>query len=391
MYSIRITVFGFFLLIGGISSSSYSERTARESQSSKEAETSKSLSSENGGISYETLCTEKKESCEIIHQSNQKTNYSINLMWIAKQLDSTKNDIFNSPDEVTLKSKFLDPIFLWAEKNPKIHIRVWYDSHFVSEKSIKNTQMKIDEMISKNNDTQGLIQLTDLREIPLLSQEAEIFSEKTPLYFRADLLRIIATLYSLSTSKSDSYFVYADFDVSPMSKSELFDQETLDNLKKFGIVLTYTDDGYENSFHIVKGDNLNVLEAFDFLGVQFNLKRAKNVLNGKFETKEIPKSTALQQIVFNSYEYLLEYLFHLEGFGTLFVVNKSKDEEVAYKKEEYGLLPFCPNYDTNLVKFCNYGVKFKAKDPSIWDAKWEHIKAPMKKISLPPAKWHGYY
>ncbi len=80
--------------------------------------------------------------------------------------------------------------------------------------------------------------------MPRVQSETAIFSNQTPVYFRVDLLRIMATIHTLEQCIEKCIFVYADMDVVPMNQDQLFDDETM-----------------QNSFHMVANDNPKLVKA----------------------------------------------------------------------------------------------------------------------------------
>lgn len=152
--------------------------------------------------------------------------YSINFMWINKSLKPEQEYIYPKND---LSNPFLQPIYNWAAKNPKANINIWFDC----ELTTKNAINKTNDLIS----TTQKIRLRDVRTIPIVKENLEVFSEKTPVYFRVDLLRVIAMLQILTQTNECEYAVYADLDMKSITKKEIFTENTKGLLKYDGIVL----------------------------------------------------------------------------------------------------------------------------------------------------------
>jgi hypothetical protein len=137
-----------------------------------------------------------------------------------------------------------------------------------------------------------------------------------PVYFRVDLLRVIAAYRSLIHNENE-YFVYADLDVMPLSEREIFDKKTKQKLKDFGIVMArdYMFN-FENSFQITSKNDLL-------------LKAMKTVLIDVSIEQGIKREgyADLAQAVFTNYPTMFHYFYHLQGWGRL-VSNSSLNLEV---------------------------------------------------------------
>jgi len=99
---------------------------------------------------------------------------------------------------------------------------------------------------------------------------------KRPVYLRADHLRVIALENEVEAHKAENA-VYSDLDIYPISKDEIFDQDTVEKLNSLGIVMREGGHlGYENSFQIISEKNENLLEAIRFALIQLNIKHPDN-------------------------------------------------------------------------------------------------------------------
>ena len=255
-------------------------------------------------------------------------------MWINKKLNDKQLYIHPSQDREDLQKNFLNPIFKWAAVNQGGAVNVWFDSKLTPAQAVENTQALIEEYIQEHPGM-APIQLRDVRTLPKVVQHPEVFSEKTPVYFRVDLIRVIAGLHTIST-KETPYFVYADLDVEPLSQEQLFDDQTQQNLKKYGIVIAK---GQENGFQIIGHQNAHLLEAMGWVLVELNIARAQRALQGGYFEgigNKDPRgpTNPLVQSVYSCYGMMFDYFCHLEGCRKLWV-----DSEV-YDKSKHGLRPF---------------------------------------------------
>jgi len=284
--------------------------------------------------------------------------YTVNLMWINKTLTPNQRHIFPEKNHFgqDIQESHMQHIITWAEMNPESTIHLWYDSAHTTNEACLHTAAEIKKR------TDRVIILKDVREIPDVQKHARVFSDQTPVYFRADLLRLMACMHTLSTQKEES-FVYADLDVTPMPKNELFDPETVQNLKDHGIILArYNKNSMENSFQITSKQNANAMLAIQRFLIERNIQNAeKNLRNGHIINPEE---------VFLKFNDAFKYLRFLQKSGYLTCVRIKNGElnEEPYNYNEHGFA--CDSLDDN-------------------QAPWNQPYYPTKKISAPPIK--GYY
>jgi len=206
-------------------------------------------------------------------------DYSINLMWINRKLDLNQKYIYPAQDEKKLNDKFLKYVYMWAYANKDSVVYIWFDSYLNTASAIENTRKFIDDYSSSE---MAPIVFRDIRDLSEVKKHPKVFSDKTPIFYRVDLLRVIAQIHDVS-KRITSNFVYSDFDIDPLSKEEIFDKNTVNYLKKFGTVMSYDPLwlGYENGFSIVS-NNKKLLEAMQYIMVDLNIQRGYKSLQGKF-------------------------------------------------------------------------------------------------------------
>ena len=324
---------------------------------------------------------------------SKELKYSINLMWINRRLDIHQRYIYPSENEEGLRKNFLDPIFKWAQANPDSIVNLWFNRDLTTNEAIENTLMLIKDNAIKYPKMAPIV-LRNVGIIPKVIVNPEVFSDvysyEIPVYFRADLLRPIIALYMLSNHETD-YFVYCDLDMEPLSQEELFDDETLQNLQTYGIVMAREGLGFENGFQIISNHNQNLLKAIEWVLVVLNIKRAYNALQGKFydcngRQPEGPMKP-LQQIIYDTYTDMFQYFYHLEGYGKLEILEYTlgKDDEIIrtdyrdYDAEKDGLEPFGLKQIKRDLKFVSDNKKFRTGFP-MW--------FPTKEVVLPRSRLH---
>jgi hypothetical protein len=273
----------------------------------------------------------------------QNFKYSINLMWINREL---KQEYLIFPNKTQIdfpqtSDDFFNVICKWAAKNPNATINIWFDSRFVEKNSIDNTYKKIDDELKKCNIT-STINLKDIRDLNYVKnrENEKIFSTEANLWFRVDILRIIAANEEIK--KNSDFFIYTDWDIKPMNSSELFDNQTIENLEKYGFIMGVdSDTNIENSFFINGNSNKNFIQAQQFL-IERNILKCKQNL----ERKMICRFG-----VFNDYITLMLYYFnHLEKNGTLYHTGTTSNYIESSIESEYEECNIIQDNDTNTHK-----------------------------------------
>lgn len=306
----------------------------------------------------------------------------------ANKLEVEKNNNLNKQaldtykdklEKANLYRKFLRYVFGWAKINEGSKVNIWYDSEFTIKKAVENTQ-KLIRLYAEKNSKSASIMLRDVREIPLVNANPEIFNDKINVYFRVDILRPIIALHIIP--KETDYFVYSDIDVDPLSKEDLFaDKETLMQLKNYGMLLGRTENGFQIIYN-----NKKFLNALEYTVVELNIQRAYNALKGKLSgitgyASESP-TEALTEAVYNSYAGMAAYIDDLNKTEPLYVHSDYKkniynytgvNDYNRYNKEKDGLGPFAPQFNmipyhwlSNEQASWNMPLNFSSKIPSFW-------------------------
>jgi hypothetical protein len=195
--------------------------------------------------------------------------YTINLMWVKDKKDHGPY-IFRTKEV----EENLAKATAWARKNPKTRVVIWYDSATVDEDAVINTYEVLNRIFSQYAQQ---IAFEDLRQFSEVRNNPSIFSGNIPIYFRVDLLRIICAYHLLKDAKRETYFVYADLDVSPMDRHELFDSSTLIDLFRYGTVMARGAVDFENSLQIWSNNQPNLLWAAKTILIDTSIFMAKNI------------------------------------------------------------------------------------------------------------------
>lgn len=206
---------------------------------------------------------------------------SINLVWINKNridgqefifplINESNDDTVSEIDKDSVLKRFFNPIFGWAIGNPETSISVWYDSEMTTENAVDKTQKFLNEEMPNYK-----IILKDIRTLDLVKENPTVFSEKTNVYFRADLLRLIILMDDIKNNDI-SYSIYTDFRVKPLNFDALFNPRTVSALAETDYCFGRgfgggTGANFENGFYII-GNNPYIIAAINFALIECAIK-----------------------------------------------------------------------------------------------------------------------
>lgn len=180
------------------------------------------------------------------------SKYCINLMWINAEKNKDSTFIANGKTESTFKTDIITPVIEWAKANPEATINLWYDSAHTTENAIKKTNDSLKDQLEKAGVLN--VKMRDVRDIPCVKNNPDIFTEGIPIYFRVDLLKLIVLLHAIADENADSA-IFSDLEVGDlrpskdrMNKEELFTPEVRDGLNRIGLVTNKNDIRRENQF-----------------------------------------------------------------------------------------------------------------------------------------------
>jgi hypothetical protein len=277
--------------------------------------------------------------------------YSINLMWINKTCNTEQKYISNAKDEETVKEKLLEPVFKWALANPSAEINLWYDSVHTTDNQVKNTE----SLIKFTN-----IRLRDVREIPIVKNNQDAFSDFTAVYYRVDMLKVIIVIHSIEHDSNDAA-IFSDLEVGDlrpkkdrMTKEELFNDSTMKKLDKYGLLINTCKYNYcnvENQFLQLINNKLMISSMKNAI-VNANLLRAETALNCKDEFKQKHLVSKLEQPLFpNTYVDVFQYYLQAKSgelkYKPWFITKQGyKDDLVDYDPKQHGYLPLGNVYNS---------------------------------------------
>lgn len=177
--------------------------------------------------------------------------YSLNFLWIHKDKLTEKGHLIGRDDE-KLNARVLFPLIDWSSKQPEANINFWYDGYMVDHENVENTK----KLISINLQLKGKkIRFMNIRDIPFVKTNSDLFSPKIPIFFRVDLAKAVIADFVMRV-EGLSFVVNIDNDIAAITRAQLFDEPTLYALKNIGYSFGSTPGAEEeNSFIILHSAN----------------------------------------------------------------------------------------------------------------------------------------
>jgi len=252
---------------------------------------------------------------------------SINVMWINKS--PQKADFING-DEEEFRKKIVQPVSQWVEKNPDVEMNIWIDSSMVSDEAIDRSREKLEELGPK-------VRMRDLRALETVWNNSGAFSERMPVYFRADLGRAVAGDAVVRNGERE-FFVYFDLKTKPISLHQIFDEKTVRFLDEFGFVMQRGGcHGFENSFQILSGKQ------------PFLDSHREVIIDQSIEMANERPEAIVEQQIYDTYPAMVAHFLDADGRYGKFV----QSEQILL----YSLNPFrCDNWKG---KYDSYSLPFE--------------------------------
>jgi hypothetical protein len=208
--------------------------------------------------------------------------YSLNFLWINKNKVTVPGHIIGQNHDL-LKDKIIEPVKDWQTKQPEAWINIWYDGNMLvdEDEAIKNT-IKI--LINNQIDVTK-ISLKNLRSIPLVQNNKNLFDEAREVYLRVDLAKAFIADYVLQ-KENLLYAVNIDSDIVSITRQQLFDTKTMEQLNDMGYVMGKANavNSWENSFIILaKNNDVKSIDTHKEVVIERAIESANSVLLGKEE------------------------------------------------------------------------------------------------------------
>lgn len=165
----------------------------------------------------------------------------MNLVWVSKE---RTNAVFPSTIDHRVRGDLESIKHLQRQcDTSEKEIVLWYDSHLVEQpdEAVKRLQ----KAVGRAN-----FSIRDIRLLKTVADPPETFAVEQSLCFRIDLLKVFVCVHALAPGYMAAGFT--DFSIEPMAYNDLLDDETVDALKKTGVVLAKSKQRqrvpYENSW-----------------------------------------------------------------------------------------------------------------------------------------------
>jgi|GEM_PF-1820952 len=240
-------------------------------------------------------------------------NYSLNFLWIHAKKLAGSGHLMGSNDE-QLQKHVIGPLSDWREKQPLAKINFWYDGDLVSESAIESTKMVCE--------TRGLrilnLQFRNIREIPLITGNTNLFAEQIPIYFRVDLAKAMISDHVMRYDHV-SYPVQIDSDVIGITKGQLFDQKVSHYLSQLGYIFGVALTVEENSF------------------IMFNDNQSTNILEAHLNAVILPSISAANKLLNEGRQIPPELVFHRYPHFRILVKNKYQENNGAKWEPKFGV------------------------------------------------------
>jgi len=290
---------------------------------------------------------------EMLSNQENAAPYSINLMWINAKRDPSSTYLYKNASKEETINLLLMPAIKWKKANPDAAVNLWYDGQFVTDDAIKNTENLLNELAQQEGiNTTPKIRLRNIRDIPIVKQNPDVFSANYPIYFRVDLLKLIICVHAVESDPHLSAII-SDLEVGDlrkdngrMSKDELFNEVAMDILNKFGVLVNQCKNLMgkypENQFIQV----LNKAETIDAIKHMINacLYRAIIALNLKTETQLYAMSNLAASAYHATVADLFAYLAKSKQpsgiqINTKIIGEDKADQWIQYNPLQHGYRP----------------------------------------------------
>ena len=302
---------------------------------------------------------------------NRPSKYSINLMWINQSLNTNNPYIFGCQSEDQIIDKVLNKARKWKKANPEAEVILWYDSKFITDKALENTQAVLIKKIKE--DPSFAFKLKDIQQIDFVDQNPDVFSDNLPIYFRVDVLKLILCIHSILSDGMDAA-IFSDLEVGDlrqnkdrMDKKELFNTQIMKRLETIGIQVNTDGMKDENQFLQIlnKPSTINAIKIY----INACLSRAITALNCTDQDfRDYELIPDLCTSVFNMMTDQLFQLIEMGAYNKEILVRADLSEPlckwVKYDMAEHGYLPL-GNLFLRKYNSCYYlppGVDIKPKN-----------------------------
>ena len=266
-------------------------------------------------------------------------SYSIHLMWINKTKNEAQPYICAEQSEADVTQRLLRPAIEWARANPDANVFIWYDSEHTTSAAVENTHTLLTQLMQGNQISN--LKLRDVRDIPIVQNNPDAFSDLIPVYFRVDLLKCMILVDAIEREHQDSA-IFSDLEIGDgrpakdrMTKQELFAPEIMKLLNEAGLILGLNGPREENQF-IQLINKKNMIEALKIVVINAGLMRLMHMLN-TYGPRYLPQMA--QSVFVSMGQSLPKYYTALEKQEAIGVYIKGSPIE-PFSLDKHGYEPF---------------------------------------------------
>jgi hypothetical protein len=343
----------------------------------------------------------------LLNETQEKEDEYVNKIEENEKINNTQFDYdgyhFNLERNIYYKDpakkkkiyvdNFLENIKEWSSLNPSAKTNLWYDSELIEINTLIKTILLFNEH-NRTNITQMGLYLRDIRKLKSLDELVNSKYDKSknkflhrfngsnyinpfdkyvlgmliiprvdkkeeekqylPLYYRADLSRLLILLDELDTNM---YFLYTDMDVKPLSKEYLFNENVKVNdvpigIDDFGFMLALSDGHLEN--------------GITFVGSKYEMNKKRII-------------SEIKKLIINLVEELPYYIYGLKEQCGEFIVKREIHQQ---KFHENKIINDCMNL---LQEQVYYNLVEWFKD--FRDERMDNLKIMGLEIDVKPSRF----
>ena len=209
--------------------------------------------------------------------------YSLNFLWIHKNRISVPGHLMGSDDQ-KFEKQVNNPLKDWQSKQPEANINFWYDGQLVNDSHVTKTV----ELLQKNGLNLKNIRFRDIRDIPYVQKNNQLFAEEVPVYYRVDLAKAVTADHVLRNDKVP-FAINIDSDIVAIVRDQLFDYPTLLALEKIGYAFGTAGSAEEENSFIMLYNNpkINTLENHKNLVIDASADEAQRLGFAKVSQQKV--------------------------------------------------------------------------------------------------------
>jgi hypothetical protein len=169
----------------------------------------------------------------------------VNQVFVNKKIRKKKDGPYflgtgdtDKEQERDFEKVIIEPIVEYSSKKGIDAYLFWLAFDLVEPEQVESSRNHICKIVKEKKVRWEHIFYLDLERIEEIISNPEVFNEGVPVYWRADLARLLATLYSVEVFGADFGF-YIDFDMRIISLQSVLTPEVREKIDRFAWVSMY--------------------------------------------------------------------------------------------------------------------------------------------------------